>query len=94
MKSYMWVVMGFTGEYADRSEWLYKGFDTQESAQEEVDRLNSILRELKVHAEMGDLEYDQYGFASPTQVIMQKEDPMFRMDYTGSSYSSFRIERG
>ncbi len=81
----VWVVMGWTGEYSDRSEWPVAAFMTEEAAQARVKALDEKMQEMpkewrrnwddreKVRAHMGAL------------------DPDYHEDYTGTGYFIYEV---
>jgi len=80
--SKIFVVIGTTGEYSDRSEWLVLAFRDEEKAKEHVINATRRANEIQV--------------TRPSQYSVAKElnefDPNMSMDYTGTSYSYSEVE--
>lgn len=73
----VYVIVGTTGEYSDRSEWVV-GYVTSEAvAKEFVERASALARELYAAWTAGDS--DELG--------KHPMDPGFSCDYTGTNYS-------
>lgn len=82
MSQTLYVVMGTTGEYSDRSEWPVRAFATEAGADAFVSELDEWLRVHRVHMDQrGELpNYHDRGLLAP------ELDPKFECDYTGTSY--------
>ena len=78
----IWIVMGSTGEYSDRGEWVVEAARTEEAAKARVTRLEGLLRELG--AESGD--YDTRRAARDGMRSHAEGDPHCDIDYTGTRY--------
>ena len=79
----VYVVIGTTGEYSDRSEWLVQAFEDSFAASMLVFRLEAIY---KYHADKPDYDRDE---DSHEQMLidLHKLDPLASVDYTGLRYS-------
>ena len=81
----IYLVIGETGEYEDRFEWVSKAFTSKKLADEFMkecnDFLNTAPRNAKGFADYNDEEWKR---SSP--------DPYFYCDYTGTSYELREIE--
>lgn len=79
-----WVVVGMTGGYSDRTEWLVKAFLDKERAEAFISDADAWLLENKMsclNEKSSDLaDYEIRGEVKPPF------DPDFRCDYTGSRY--------
>lgn len=71
------VVIGTTGEYSDRTEWLVKAFTSSKAAQELV--VNATRRANEIHV----TRPDKYTLPKG---LTNKYDPDMQMDYTGTTY--------
>ena len=71
----IYIIIGETGEYADKCKWVSKAFTDQQLAK-------SYMNECQTYADSCDPndwdERDNYKANSP--------DPHFDMDYTGTEY--------
>ena len=79
----IYVVMGQTGEYSDRNEWLVRAFKDEDAAKNYVGKLtedgNRIRRQFNGRSLRG---------ADKSDWI----DPNFDCDYTGFNYYYFTTE--
>lgn len=70
------VVIGSTGEYSDRSEWLVRAFRDEAAAREWAEKAATRAKEIEaVRGSRYDVDPDSNEF-----------DPHMTMDYTGTSY--------
>lgn len=78
MEKFVYIVVGSTGEYEDRTEWNVKAFTSDTTAEALAERLNRWCGEH--HVATGD--------EKPDLNIEEKpgEDPDFRVSYTGTEY--------
>lgn len=76
----IYVVIGWTGEYSDRNEWIVQAYTDEEAAKAHVLRAEEKAREI-FQAEEADPAYDP-GCARPDNPY----DPDMQMDYTGTFY--------
>lgn len=83
MSAQVWIVMGRTGEYEDRCDWLVRAFSIAREAEDFAAVANDWLRENSMHEDdrgaLNDARYDDATFKPPF-------DPKFRCDYTGTAY--------
>jgi hypothetical protein len=77
----VYVVMGSTGEYSDRTEWPVKAFRDEARAKEFVIDCDREANRIQVEHDRG-IRIRQ----------THKHDPDFRMDYTGTSYFLYEVE--
>lgn len=90
--THVYVVMGETGEYSDRSEWPVVAYFDEPAAQAHVLRAETWLREQRIFNDdqspiLGD--YD----ARTALVGQNPHDPhMPAPDYTGSRYYILTVE--
>ena len=85
----VYVVIGTTGEYSDRSEWLVQAFEDSFAASMLVFRLEAVY---KYHADKPDyarMWQDSHCEDSHEQMLidLHKLDPLASVDYTGLRYS-------
>ena len=74
----IYIVMGTTGEYSDRTEWPVIAFEDKKLAEDQV-------RYAKTTADIiyeKCLEYNKF----PLKSLKNSYDPNMKMDYTGTSY--------
>lgn len=101
MSQTIWVVMGSTGEYSDRSEWLVVAFPDEAQAKRHADAATERALAFKntkcEHGERMMNECDECGRpftydSAPTRAWMGELDPIaMRMDYTGSDYVALPV---
>ena len=77
----IYVVMGTTGEYSDRSEWPVVAFHTEKAANKRVKELADWAITKGVHTSQGGGDFN-------TRARVSKDCPgaggeYFRIDYTG-----------
>ena len=86
MSQTIYVVLGSTGEYSDRSEWLVKAFPSLEGAENFVTFLTAKRQEvgLPKHA----LDWDDV----TVEAAMQAFDPKYSEDYTGTRWWVSEVE--
>lgn len=79
----LFIVMGTTGEYSDRTEWPVVAYEDEEEAEKHVDAATRRAKELEVgrgsRYELSDKERSVY-------------DPGMGMDYTGTDYYVLEVE--
>jgi hypothetical protein len=82
----IWVVMGTTGEYSDRSEWPVKAFRDQEVAERFA--LAAKVRADEIEATRDALQASgEWNNAADQALVETNElDPDMSMDYTGTDY--------
>ncbi len=78
----IYVVIGYTGEYSDRTEWLVKAFNSEDAAKEHVLSATKRAKEIEATRE------DRY--RSPKAA--NEFDPLMQMDYTGTYYNYESVE--
>ncbi len=81
-----YIIKGFTGEYADSSEWNVKVFLDEIKAKVYCEGLNNLLKQLGFHASCEKIldSWDDRDNICSDQV--RKFDPKFFCDYTGTYY--------
>lgn len=79
----VYVVIGTTGEYSDRMEWLVCGFLDEEKAKERVLLAEGFARDSFISGEFN--RYDDVEIKNPY-------DGKFQIDYTGTDYYYAEIE--
>ena len=83
----IYVVLGSTGEYSDRSEWLVKAFRSQAEAENFVTFL-TVTRQMTAPPR-GELEWEDRGSVEDK---MRAFDPNYAEDYTGTSWRVSEVE--
>lgn len=84
MDSKVYVVMGTTGEYSDRTEWPVCAYLEESLAQEHITKATARAKEIEV------LRGDRY-LRAPDGVV-NEYDPDMSMDYTGTDYYCIEVE--
>jgi hypothetical protein len=79
----IFVVMGTTGEYSDRSEWPVIGYFDEKKAQEHVENAAKVAKGIEA------TRTSPY-WTDPDQ--SNQYDPHMRMDYTGTSYYLMEVD--
>ena len=79
------IVIGSTGEYSDRSEWMVAAYTEEEKAKTHVELANARARELGIsfEDEMVRLSYDE---SSKAAQAMKPLDHRCHISYTGTGY--------
>ncbi len=80
----VYVVMGSTGEYSDRTEWPVKAYRNEERAKEHV--VNAEREAKKLQA--------RYGIIGEIPKDANPYDTDMDMDYTGANYYYLSVELG
>ncbi len=81
----IYVVMGTTGEYSDRTEWPVLAYLSKPQAEEHVEKASARARELFA------LRGGRYMTNNPE---VNEHDPSFTMDYTGTTYYVMPVNVG
>ena len=81
----IYVVMGRTGEYSDRSEWGVVAFKNEEAAKQHVEKATHRAKELEATkpSQWEDLQ---------AHLKKNEFDPNMELDYTGTSYYYMAVE--
>jgi hypothetical protein len=79
----IWVVIGSTGEYSDRCEWLVRAFVDEKAAALYVSTLKTTYQQFQQNS-CGHLRDDDE--SNTLEKYMLEFDPNFREDYTGTYY--------
>jgi len=79
----IYVVMGTTGEYSDRTEWPVKAFTVKRKAE----RLITLATE-----DAKRLESERETTYSNSPEGSSEHDPKIQMDYTGTEYFYYEVE--
>ena len=83
----IYVVIGSTGEYSDRREWLVKAFPKQELAQQLVVAATREAKRLyAAYASSAYMDYHKIPKGS------NPVDPSMETDYTGVGYHYVEVE--
>jgi hypothetical protein len=84
----IYIVMGTTGEYSDRNEWLVRAYFSKIKAEALVETLEAWCRENSVSRLDDRVSFERRdGIKCPL-------DPQFQCDYTGTSYYLAECEMG
>lgn len=82
----IYVVMGTTGEYSDRSEWSVKAFSDEKKAKKFVREASKIAESIHAAAEYAD---NKWLFRREAKSPL---DENFDIDYTGTSYFYYTVQ--
>lgn len=82
----IWIVMGSTGEYSDRTEWPVVAFTTESAAKARIAALDVKMQEIPQHWRENRWEHED-----EIKAHMASLDPGFRMDYTGTRYFVYEV---
>jgi hypothetical protein len=82
----IYVVIGTTGEYSDRSEWLVSAYYSEDDAKQHVLRADEYAK--TIMSSMAHNSYDERMEARKNNPL----DPSFDMDYTGTNYAYQELE--
>lgn len=80
MSEKIWIVMGSTGEYSDRTEWTVDAWRSEKEAQDRVTFLEEKMQELGLT--VATYSDDQEAAIK----VMRAHEPQFDLDYTGTRY--------
>jgi hypothetical protein len=83
-KKNVYIVMGSTGEYSDRSEWPVVAYLNEEHAKEHVEKATAYAKEFEVFAQRDEFRHNTWD--KRRELTVSPFDPRFSMDYTGTSY--------
>lgn len=81
MTESIWVLFGTTGEYSDRSEWVVRGYTSQEDAEADCAALNAIAKDIRANSNR---------YSDRSDAVAERltpHDANASMDYTGTDYS-------
>ena len=81
----IYVVMGSTGEYSDRTEWSVCYYTNEESAKEHVKAATRRAKEIKFRADEDDIATCLLEDQTEAK-YKNSMDPNMRMYYTGTRY--------
>ena len=87
MSQTIYVVLGSTGEYSDRGEWLSKAFHTEAEARAFVAFLTEKRQQIAVDHVRLDWE-----LRSGVEEKMRAFDPNYQEDYTGTRWFVSPVE--
>jgi hypothetical protein len=85
----IYVVIGSTGEYSDRSEWPVRAYRNEAAAQAEVLRLGEAASAFYAKWEPNGYGPERHKAEDAHRATF---DPSFRCDYTGTSYYLYSVE--
>lgn len=83
----VWIVMGSTGEYSDRTDWPVVAFASEAEAKERIAALD--VRMQKIKQEWRDAPWE---CEDEIKAHMAPLDPYFSSGYTGTSYFFYEVE--
>lgn len=77
----VWVVMGESGEYSDRSVWVESVWTTEAAAQTEVERLQLLSRQAQIASwERDKVTYPNWKRKDPSTLPLTHTDPGYWVD--------------
>lgn len=96
MNDTIFVVMGETGIYDGRNEWIVRAYDNEERAADFVDNLNTTIENFRFSNHFKDFEtlYFNREKLEDLEDVMRTLDPHFFMDYTGTRYFYVPVKKG
>lgn len=84
----IYVVMGTTGEYEDRKEWLVMAFTKEDKAKRHADDCAGYALENGVSAQ-------HFNYDNKSEIIENNPyDAHMQIDYTGTRYYYEKVELG
>lgn len=93
----IYVVMGTTGEYSDRTEWAVRAFLSEDRAKEEVSALEDQvlpLNEMRANGTYYDNEPYDWDERKAWLESAVPLDPKVAVSYTGTHYYYLDVEIG
>ena len=83
----IWIVVGQTGEYSDRTEWMVGAYRSEAAAQVRVVELSRLIQ----HAPRSNIvnEFDKWEDRRERVAFIRSHpdgDPSYQEDYTGTAY--------
>lgn len=88
----VWIIMGTTGEYSDRSEWPVRGYINEATARTEVEAMSARAREVQDEFRQVKYDFSPEGKARMSQIMQYIGDDSFNADYTGTSYYLMEVD--
>jgi hypothetical protein len=79
----IYVVIGSTGEYSDRTEWLVIAFDSEDRAKQHVLSATARARELEQWVDADD---EPWRYSEAKDKPTNEYDPEMKMQSMGTSY--------
>lgn len=89
----VYIVTGFTGEYADSQNWIVKAYLDEKKAKNHVKKLNSWYMKNKMHQDQEGEEGFMPGWPYESPPKCPYDDSCWP-DYTGVYYDYFEVELG
>lgn len=87
--SKIYIVMGTTGEYSERSEWPVCAYTDQQQAQKHAADASAVAREELVKCEADGAYYDAF---DERRATVNPYDPNMDLNYNGTSYFLYEVE--
>lgn len=82
----VWIVMGSTGEYSDRTEWPVIAVTSEAAAKERITEL-----EVKMQQMPQEWREERWEHEDKIKAHMASLDASFLMDYTGTHYFFYEV---
>ena len=90
----VYIVIGLTGEYSDKYEWLVKGFISKDKAKSFQSKCTEFAEEYEKF--LATESYDDLSYTEKTDMqqaqISNSPDEYFTRDYTGTFYNISEVE--
>lgn len=82
----VWIVMGSTGEYSDRTEWPVVAFTSEDAAKARIEALG-----VRMQGMPKEWHEDRWEHEDAMKAHMTALDPGFATDYTGTRYFIYDV---
>lgn len=83
----VWIVMGSTGEYSDRTEWPVIAFTSEAAAKGRIADLDTRMQQMPQ-----EWREDRWDHEDEIKAHMSQLDPGFQTRYTGTSYFFYEVD--
>lgn len=91
-KRMMYLLIGRTGEYSDRTEWFVGVYEFEHAANDRRDALNAKLREAGAFVDSPSEGTHLWNRDAQGALRSELGDPGMQMDYTGAEYMVTAVE--
>lgn len=83
----IWIVMGSTGEYSDRTEWPVLAFTSEADARVHIAALDVRMQQMPQ-----DWKDNRWDYNDEIAAHMAPLDPGFSLNYSGTSYFCYEVK--
>lgn len=95
MSTPIYVVIGTTGEYSDRKEWPVAWYATEVEAEKHSMDASAAAAAFKRDPEtIGEQQWNPAYKTAMAKYGLDKLDPCFEIDYTGTTYEVWKVPAG